>query len=66
MPEYMVVEQHQLIDSSEFEGHRFGTGVSFILVDMPPGRLKQVDIHLSPTIVTEWLDRDRGAQAAEP
>jgi mannose-6-phosphate isomerase-like protein (cupin superfamily) len=116
MPECTVVEQHQLADSSEFEGHRFGTGVSFILVDMPPGggvtlhrhayveifivqegqatytvgssklevtapktvvvpaavphafvnsgegRLKQVDIHLSPTIVTEWLERDRGAQ----
>ena len=29
-------------------------------------RLKQVDIHLSPTIVTEWLERDRGAQVAEP
>jgi mannose-6-phosphate isomerase-like protein (cupin superfamily) len=120
MPEYTVVEQHQLVDSSEFEGHRFGTGVSFILVDMPPGGgvrlhrhayaeifivqegqatytvgssklevtapktlvvlaavphafvnsgegwLKQVDIHLSATIVTEWLERDQGAQVAEP
>ena len=120
IPEYTVVEQHQVADSSEFEGHRFGAGVSFILVEMPPGggvklhrhayaeifivqegqatytvgssklevtapkilvvpaavphafvnsgegRLKQVDIHLSPKIVTEWLERDRGAQVAEP
>jgi hypothetical protein len=28
------------------------------------GRLKQVDIHLSPAIVTGWLERDPAPQVA--
>jgi quercetin dioxygenase-like cupin family protein len=105
-----VIEQRDLVDGAEFEGRRWETGTSFILVDMAPGgavalhrhaygeifivqegsatyrageatlrieaprvvivpagvahgfantgsdRLRQVDIHLSPTILTEWLD----------
>jgi mannose-6-phosphate isomerase-like protein (cupin superfamily) len=101
----MAIQQ----ETDEFEGEAHGTSVSFILVDMPPGRgvalhrhpyaeifivqeghasftvgtstievvaprtlvgpanvphsfinvgegrLKQVDIHLSPKFITEWL-----------
>jgi mannose-6-phosphate isomerase-like protein (cupin superfamily) len=122
MPEYTVIEKHQLVQSThadEFQGERFGVDISFILVDMPPGTgvrlhrhsyaeifivqegrasytvgsarlavkapqtvlvpagvphafvnsgdgpLKQVDIHLSPRIVTEWLDQ-QDTRVAEP
>jgi mannose-6-phosphate isomerase-like protein (cupin superfamily) len=29
-------------------------------VNSGPGRLRQVDVHLSPQFVTEWLDPERG------
>jgi quercetin dioxygenase-like cupin family protein len=113
VPEYTVVEQGRLGPSrrtDEFEGDEYGAGVSYILVDMPPGAgvrlhrhpypeifivqegqatytvgsatlevqapqtvlvsaavphafvnsgdgpLRQVDIHVSPKFITEWLE----------
>jgi mannose-6-phosphate isomerase-like protein (cupin superfamily) len=104
-----AVELQHFEHTAEFEGEAHGTSVSFILVDMPPGkgvrlhthpyaeifivqeghatfsvgdatidvvaprtligpanvphgftnvgsvRLKQVDIHLSPKFITDWL-----------
>jgi len=45
--------------SPDFVGERFGGVEACVLfVDAPPGEgiLRQIDIHLSPTFVTEWLE----------
>jgi hypothetical protein len=52
MAEYTVIEKHQLVRSP--------------FVNSGDARLRQVDIHLSPTLITEWLDPAQDAPVAGP